>query len=300
MQKIRIRLPATLTNIGPGLNSLGLAVGLYATVEISQRDDDDLELTFTGEGADSYPTPLHHPVVLGMARFFQRIERAPSGLTLRVQNDIPLSSGLGAEVAFMVAGVLAANDIMGFPFRRDEAYGIAAQISRADHAVTALAGGLTASLMDDETLHYRRLDVRPMQIAVALPRLDRYQRIPLPEQITTQSALDTLKRQPLLLTALRDGDYDLLARVIDEPIHLPRMASGIDGYQAVADAARAAGAKAIIISGSGPAVIAFAQNNHERIAEVMRLAFAGAGVEARTWVLPVDTQGVVISAMRSV
>jgi homoserine kinase len=300
VQKIRIRLPATLTNIGPGLNSLGLAVGLYVTVEISQRADASLDLTYEGEGAGSYPTTLHHPVILGMARFFQRIERAPSGLTIRVQNDIPLASGLGAEAAFMVAGVLAANDIMAFPYRRDEAYSIAAQFSRADHAITALSGGLTASLLDEDTLHYRQLDIAPMQIVIALPRLDRYQRVPMPEQITTRSALDALSRQPLLLSALRYGDHALLARVIEEPIHLPRMASGISGYQAVANAARAAGASAITISGSGPAMVAFADDDHDRIADVMRLAFAGAGVEARTWVLPVDTQGVVISAMRSV
>lgn len=300
MQKIRIRLPATLTNIGPGLNSLGLAVGLYTTVEISQRTDTQLELSFTGEGVGSYPSSLHHPVMLGMSRFFQRLEKAPLGLTIRVENGIPLASGLGAEVAFMVAGVLAANDIMGFPFKRDEAYRIAAQISRADHAVASLNGGLTAALLEGERLHYRQMPVESMRVAIALPDLDGYSRVPLPEQIATRSALHTISRQPLFLAALRDGDFDLLARVIDEPIHNPRLTTNITGYDFAVEAAQRAGAQAVTLSGSGPAVIAFAKGDHDRIAEAMRLAFVGAGVETRTWVIPVDTQGVVISAMRSV
>lgn len=299
MQKIRIRLPATLTNLGPGLNSLGLAIGLYTTVEISRRTDDELDLTFTGEGAGSYPSELHHPVILGMSRFFQRLERAPLGISVRVDNAIPLASGLGAEAAFMVAGVLGANDIMGFPYNRDTAYGVAAKISRADHAVTALNGGLTASLFDGDTLHYRALPVASMQVAICMPLLERYPRPALPESIPAADVASALSRQPLFITALRDGDYDLLAAAVQEPINLPRLAANLSGFEHVRSQALQAGAKAVTISGSGPSVVAFAEKDHARIAETMRVAFGSSGVEARTWVLPVDTQGVVISAMQS-
>ena len=113
MQKIKIRLPATLTDFSPGLRSLGLAISLYTQVELIPRHDDKLIVESEGDGAGHYTLSLQHPVVLGMIRVFQRLECAPLGITIRVQNAIPLNSGLGAEDALMAAGVVGASNLLG-------------------------------------------------------------------------------------------------------------------------------------------------------------------------------------------
>lgn len=299
MQKIRIRMPATVTNLGPGTNSLGLALSLYTTIEISPRSDESLNLEFQGEGAGLYGSSLRHPVVLGMSRFFQSLERALLGINIRVDNQIPLGSGLGAEAAFMAAGALAANDLMGFPYTRAGLLAHMAGANRADHAVTALSGGLTVSLYDGQQVIHKMLPVAPLTVVVVVPELEHYVRPPVPEQVSLRDALQNIARVSLLTSALHDGDLDLIAQVLEDRLLHPHIATNITGYDYVVEMAQRAGARAVTISGNGPALVAFAETGHQRIADEMRLAFYSSGITARAWVVPVDTQGVVISAMQS-
>lgn len=299
MRKIKITLPATATSLGPGLNSLGLALGLTCTVEISERRDETLLVETEGEGAGHYPVGLRHPVVLGMMRVFQQQERAPLGLTVRVNSRIPPDSGLGAEAAFWVAGIIAANNLLNNPYPRAQVIDMAAHYSRQpDSAVTTILGGLTASLLDGDTLIYRAFSAAPLTVAVILPELDEYaaeSRRGRPERIPLADALYNLSRAPLLADALREGDLKLIAQVLHDKLRLPHLKPHIPGYDRAVEVALRTGAAAVTLSGDGPAMIAFAEGEHRRIATAMEVAFENAGVKARSWVLPVDTQGVVVS-----
>lgn len=300
MQKIKFRLPATVTNLGPGLGSLGLALGLYATVEVSGRADDKLEVTLTGEGADAFDTPLRHPVVRAMSRFFQRLERTKLGINIRVDNNIPLGSGLGAETAFAVAGVLGANNLMGDPYNREEALELAASISNADGAVATLMGGLAAGILHDNLLIHRTLPVKPFPVVVVVPELDNYIPPSLPDDLPRADVLYNMARIPLMLEAMRHADMKLLASILDDRLREARLTDQISGFGHVAELAARRGALKVIPCGEGPALLALAESRHDRIADEMRLAFKSAGIEARAWVLSVDTQGVVISFAQSV
>lgn len=301
MQKIKIRLPATLTHLGPGYNSLGLALSLYTSVEISARDDHQFIVDTAGEGAGDYPIGLRHPVALGMMRFFQREERAPLGVHIRVKNDIPLASGLGAEAAFMTAGVLGANNLLRTNYDRPTLLKIASEVTGSPyHTVTALLGGLTAAIQDDSGLLHRSLPLSSFKLIVVVPTLTGYQ-APLPrDPVSLSDVVHNLQRLPLLLEAFRVGDLDLLARALDDTLYEPRVRSEIGGFQHVAEVARLAGALAVTTSGSGPALIVIATRRHNRIAEAIEAAFANIGTPARTWVVPTDAQGVVISQMQTV
>jgi homoserine kinase len=298
MQKIKIRLPASLINLGPGLNSLGLALSLYTTVEISGRSDEQLLVETYGEGAGRYSIGLRHPVVLALARVFQRLERAPSGITIRVDNQIPLNSGLGAETAFLVAGVTGANNLMGNVYSRDSVMEIAAQISRADSAVSAMLGGLSTSVLENEKLYYRSLPVAPMKVVVVLPELEKYTRPPLPERVPTGSATHNLSRLPLFIEALRTGDLKLLSLTLPDYLHNPRLIPQITGYAQVSDLAKRAGAAGVTVAGDGPALVMFAgEKQLQDVSEISLNTYRALGIPARSWILPVDTQGVIISVM---
>jgi homoserine kinase len=303
MYKVKITLPATVTNLGPGLNSLGLAVGLRTTVEISKRNDETLFVETSGEGAGRYGTGLRHPVVLALIRVFQKQERAALGLTIKISNQIPLNSGLGAEAAFWVAGVIGANNLLGAVYSREQILEIAAQISDwPDQTATAILGGLTASMMNSDRLIHRALPVTAFNIIAVVPELEDYSanisRVK-PERVSLNDALYNLSRLPLLVDALRDGDLNLIGQTLDDRLQLPYLKSHISGYDHVAEMARRAGAKAVTLSGDGPAIIAFCENNHRQVALAMELAFENSGVKARSWILPIDRQGVVISAAGS-
>lgn len=300
MQKIKIRLPATLTDFGPGFRSLGLAIGLYAQVEIAPREDEQLVVETEGAGAGHYALGLRHPVVLAMSQVFQRMEQAPLGITVRVKNDIPLNSGLGAESTFMTAGVVGANNLMGTPYSRSELVTLAAEISgRPDRAITTILGGLTASLIEEDGLHYRSLPLEAFKLILAVPEIEGYEAPQLDDEINTKHALTNMQRLPLLLEAFRQGDVRLLARMLDDALLGERMIQALKGYRHVAEVARLAGAIGVTSSGGGPAMVFLTERDHARIAEVIETAFGNLEIPVHVFVLPLDTQGIVISMMQT-
>ncbi|MDQ7025367.1 MAG: hypothetical protein Q9P44_07385 [Anaerolineae bacterium] len=300
MQKIKIRLPATLTDFSPGLRSLGLAISLYTHVEMIPRDDDQLIVETEGKGAGYYALGLRHPVVLGMIRVFQRLERTLLGITVRVQNTIPLNSGLGAEDAFMVAGIVGASNLLGGVLSRDTLIDMVAQNSpRPDAAIASILGGLTAVARLTDGVIYRSLPLESFKIILAIPKQANYQQPPLPKGVSIGAALYDTQRIPIVLEALREGNLALLAQVLDDKLIAEAIQERISGYAHVVEMARLAGAFAVTTSGGGPAMIFLAENQHDDIAEVIETAFANIDTPATVHVLPLDTQGIVISMMQT-
>jgi homoserine kinase len=288
-----------VTNIGPCLGSLGLALGMHTVVEITERNDDTLEVETTGEGAGRYPLGLQHPVVLGLIRLFQRLERTALGLNIRVQNHIPHAAGLGVETAYVVAGLIGGNNLLGNPLNREDVLKMAVGVTqRPEHAVTAILGGLTTSLLDGEMLTYRSMPVASLRTVVVVPELEGYE-IMTTERVLQSDALYNLSRVPMLIEGLRAGDHALLAQAMDDHLLAPLRKSYLPNYDAIVEIAKNHGASAVTTSENGPALVIFAPDNHRRIAIAIEEAFSEKGIEARTWILPVDTQGVVISAAQS-
>jgi homoserine kinase len=261
MQKVRITLPATIT-LGPALNSLALAIGLHTTVEISHRSDDALIVEATGEGSGHYGIGLRHPVVLAMMRVFQKQERAPRGVTVRIQNAIPVSGGLGAETAFNVAGVIGANNLLDASYNRLQMLELAAGMSSAPHQTAAsIIGGLVASLTTSGRLIHRAITIQPLQAIIVMPDLPRYPAEASqirPDRIPFNDVIYNLDRVPMLIEALRAGDLPLLSEVLDDRLRLPMLKPLLTGYDHVAEMARRAGASAVGLCGDGPALVAFA------------------------------------------
>ncbi len=303
MRKIKITLPAAATNLGPGVGTLGLALGLHVVIEMSERRDQQLVVETEGEGAGDYSTGLRHPVVLALIRLFQAQERAALGITIRITNPIPLNSGLGVEAAFLVGGIIGANNLLGNPYSREQLLQLAAQFSpRPDAVLATLLGGLTSGILHDGHLLHHSLPVTPLKIVVVLPSVDKYQvsvEQTVPQRVSLESAVYNLQRIPLLIEGLRTGNLRLIGQVLDDRLHMPFLTAHIPGYSHVLEIARRAGTAALTISGNGPALLAFTESRHDVLAEALVTAFANAGVEARAWVLPIDTQGVVISAVQS-
>jgi homoserine kinase len=302
MRRIKIVLPATISDFGPGLGGLGLALGLHTIVEITERTDDKLNVETAGEDAGRYAVGLRHPVVLGLIRIFQRLENTVLGLNIRIDNRIPHAAGLGVEAAYLIAGIIGANNLLGNTYKREDILSIAAQESRRPDQVTAaILGGLAGAILEDGELVYRSLPCAPLQVVVVAPDADDYAdaaRGMIPERVLLRDAVYNLARVPLLIDALREGDLPLLAKVAGDRLYAPYTRPLIGGSEAAADAARRAGAGAVLMTRGG-ALVAFTERNHAKIGEAMRAAFSDAGTGARSWALPVDRQGIVISVAQS-
>jgi homoserine kinase len=123
-------------------------------------------------------------------------------------------------------------------------------------------------------------------------------RAALPPQVTLKDAVFNIGHALFTVQALTSGDANLLAWAVADRLHQPYRRKLIPGFDAVEQAARAAGAVAVALSGAGPSIIAFAADRHPHIATAMQTAFAGHGLTARTFVLPVSNTGLCLAQDR--
>lgn len=299
MRKAKVTVPAVCTNIGPGVESLALALSLHLTVTFIERSDTHLLIESYGENGADFSPDCYHPVMYAALRVFQQVEDAPLGLRIDVRNEIPLHVGLGAIDAMTVAGLVGANSLMGNPLTRDELLTLGADLlGRADGLVGAMLGGLTVSASGASTVIYRPIEVEPFKVLVILPELEDYDAAAWqpPQVVDLPAALYNSGRQTLVVEALRNNDFELLEQVFDDHILEPQLGREIPGYGQVVAAAQAAGAVGVTISEKGPALLVFALYNHFRIADAIQSVFDGQDILSRVWTLQVDTQGVVVTA----
>ncbi len=304
MRRVKITIPATLTNIGPGLRTLGLAVGLRTSIEFTERGDNTLTMQSFGVDANRYKEPLQHPAVLAAVRVFQAYERAPLGFGVRIDNPIPHRSGFGVETAFVVAGTIAAANLLDIPLSRDDLLQLAAvRLGSADGVVAAALGGLTAGTLGDDTLHYRALSPAEMRVVIVYPKLKRYQRKAeraINKTVDYQDMIFHLSRLPMLIDAFQQADFDAIGALLADRIHTPNLVRHHTHYDDAVDAARAAGAAGVSLTGLGPGMVAFTRHQHDTVAAAICAVFEANDIEVQSWVLPVDRQGVVVSVTQSV
>jgi len=298
---VRVTVPASTANLGPGFDCLGLALGLYNTVEMSVLED-GFEMEIEGEGEERLRRDRGNLIIRAADAVWAHLGRRPVGLKVKAINGIPLGSGLGSSAAAILCGLAAANALMENLLSKLELLRLAYQLEgHPDNAAAALFGGLTMVSAAGDDLLVDALDVPPLQVAMAVPdvRLStREAREALPRQVPLADAVFNIGRAMFVVRALQSGDTNLLGRAMADRLHEPYRRKLIPGFDAAAQAAREAGAAAVALSGAGPSVAAFAPDGHAKIADAMKAAFEAKGVKCRTFVLPVDRQGVQISSQQ--
>ena len=303
MKKVSVSTPASTANLGAGFDCLALALGLRNLVELwDVGRGAGLEIDIEGEGEDRLPTGPTNLIARAAERVFAKVGRRPTGLLrLHAVNGIPLSSGMGSSAATIVGGLVAANALVEGGLPREALLRLAYEMEgHPDNAAAALYGGLTLVSAAGEELMARSVPVPNMRVVVALPdmRLSTAEaRAALPAQVPLADAVFNLGHALFTVEALRAGDEALLGWAIGDRLHQPYRQRLIPGYAAVVAAARQAGAAAVALSGAGPSLVAFANTRHTEIAAAMQAAFLANGLASRTFVLPVDRQGVQVSVV---
>ncbi len=287
---MRVRVPATTANLGPGFDVLGLALGLWNTLDIALAPQ--TRITVAGEGADTLPTDEENLVYRAMQALADYVGRPLPPVHLHLHNRIPLQAGLGSSSAAIVGGLLAAQAVLGISLPEEETLALAVRLEgHPDNVAPALLGGLVAvAMVDGHPLAVRVPVPDHLRVVIVLPAVrvsTEAARQLLPAAVPFEDAVFNVSRAVLTVQALSRGDWDLLSRVMEDRLHQPYRKRLIPAYEAVVRAAKDAGARAVVISGSGPALAAFAGEGHDAIGQAMVHAFAAAGVQARAWVLPV-------------
>jgi homoserine kinase len=263
---IRIRVPATSANLGPGFDTLGLSLSLHDEVQ-ARVTPAGLELSVTGESAgDVADAGEKHLVVRAMRAAFDDLGvRQPPGLAVQCVNRVPHGRGLGSSAAAIVAGILAARALAGADTRPGAALPLATEMEgHPDNVAPCLYGGLTIAYFcggDPPTPRAIRLEPLPEIVPVAViapgPVSTELARGLLPERVPHADAARNAGRSALLIAALTSTPAVLLDATEDW-LHQDYRAPAMPATNDLVRRLRAARIPAVV-SGAGPSVLAFLQ-----------------------------------------
>jgi homoserine kinase len=263
---VRVRVPATSANLGPGFDSLGLALGLHDVVE-ARIDPAGLIIEVTGEGAGTADAGEAHLVVRAMREAFKVLDGQPPGLALRCVNRIPHGRGLGSSAAAIVSGVLAARELTDDGDIRlpdDAVLRLATELEgHPDNVAACLLGGLTVAWTGAGGPRAVRLsplpDIVPVVFVAPKPLSTEHARGVLPETVPHADAAANAGRSALLIAALTSdtaSDPGPLLDATQDRLHQPYRATVMPETAELVRRLRAAGVPAVV-SGAGPSVLAF-------------------------------------------
>ncbi|MGE5776789.1 MAG: homoserine kinase, partial [Chloroflexota bacterium] len=284
--KITVRVPATSANLGPGFDSLGMALDLWNETEFVPTNDKKISLTVDGEGKGKLPTGASNAIVDAALQVYTLSGKPYHGMQIHCLNRVPLGSGLGSSSAALLTGMLGANAMIGEPFSRDEILKLAIETEgHPDNVAPAMLGGLVASIIHESHVVSLRLTLTDprssMCITIVLPDFDfptKQARAILPKQVELKDAIHNISRAVIVTEAFRLGDLDMLHEAMSDKLHQPYRLPLIPGAQAAMEAAKQAGAAAVALSGAGPSLIAFSPTQDPAIGESMQHAFDAAGL----------------------
>ena len=287
--KLRVEVPASTSNLGPGFDALGMALSLTNKVRC-ETGGDGLLVEIRGEGADVLPHDETNLVIKAMDAVFEECGQMRPPMRIKIDNGIPTSGGLGGSATALVAGAMLANELLGTRLgRREELLDFVARLEgHPDNVAPCLLGGFVASSMDGSIVQTVQFDPpEHLSAVICAPdlRSDTAQlRAALPTSVPFVDAVHNVGRTALLVAAMAKGRLDLLSRAMQDRIHEHVRAAQVPGYETVRANAMRAGALACILSGAGATMIAFCDDRRgreEAVGEAMCAGFDSAGVSAR-------------------
>jgi homoserine kinase len=299
-QPVIVRVPATSANLGPGFDSLGLALSLHDTVRARVLPA-GLQVTVTGAGAGNLERGEGHLVVRAMRAAFASIGAQPPGLEISCGNDVPQGFGLGSSAAAIVSGVLAARALAGADgaaaLSDDAVLRLATELEgHPDNVAACLLGGLTVSWTSESGVQAARLTplagLVPVLCVPAVPLSTHTARKALPAEVPHADAAANSARAALLIAALT-LQPDLLLAGTEDFLHQPYRAAAMPATAALIGRLREAGVAAVV-SGAGPSVLALTVSGTQPGPDDVTRIAAEAAPVWRVMPLGVDADGAVL------
>ena len=296
-----VRVPGTSANCGPGFDCLGVATTIYNYLDLTLLKSSKVVVESSGAGADNIPRGRRNLTWQAVRRLLQEVGRADEfkGAIIRMKNNVPISRGLGSSSTAIVAGLTAANEIVGSPLNKNGLLKLATELEgHPDNVAPAIFGGFTVSVMDRGAVQTFSFMPRvKLKLIVTVPEFElstRLARKVLPKNISMRDAIFNISRASMLIAALVEGREDLLPLAFDDALHQPYRKNLVPGMTEVFEAAKSAGALGAAISGAGSCLIAFTTTKshlENKIASAMVEAFKVHGVASEALILNVDKHG---------
>ncbi len=294
-RSVTVRVPATSANLGPGFDTLGLALSFYDELTVTALPAGRLEIEVTGSGADEVPRDARNLLVRAISYAYDAVGRPLPGLRLEARNAIPHGRGLGSSGAAVVSGLLAAKGLLSgdVELAPDLLLRLATEMEgHPDNVAPALFGGLTIAWVDEAGPQYKKLlvhrGVSPVVFVPEFTMSTSVARSLQPQQVPREDAVFNVSRSALLIAALTQSP-ELLMAATEDKLHQSYRAAAMPETDRLVRALRAAGFAAVV-SGAGPSVLVLADGPGRRL-EAARVADAATDTPWEALMLAVDVKG---------
>ncbi len=306
--KVSVKVPATTANLGPGFDSLGLALPLYniITVEETIMPGTGIEINIIDETNEqdtiSIPTDENNIVYKAIELLYNSIGQSPSELKITIRTQIPIARGLGSSASVIIGGLVAANELLGRPADEAALLSIATEIeNHPDNLTPALVGGfVVSSLEEDGSVVYSKINwPKDWNITVCVPDYELstdIARSVLPQEVPMKDAIFNLKHAAMLVQAVNTHDEQLMKIALNDRLHQHYREKLIPGMKEIKEALKhEENVMGVVLSGAGPSLIVVSYgNNLSKIREIVSETWNNLNVKSKILTLPVEEQGAMI------
>lgn len=252
---VKIKIPATSANMGPGFDCMGVALNIYNTFYIEEIN----------EGLEIYSCNnefmnKNNLVYTSMLYCFDKLNYKPKGIKIEFDSLIPVSRGLGSSASCILGGVIAANEIAGKPLNRKEILGIATSIEgHPDNIAPALLGGMVISVKDRDEVYYEKINLsKNLKFCALIPEFTlstKEARAILPQKLDFNDCIFNIGRTSLMITSLLNGNMDNLKIACQDRLHQSCRGKYIKNYEDIIEKCNEFNCSGVFLSGSGPSIM---------------------------------------------
>ena len=301
-RKVVVEVPATTANLGPGFDTLGMALTIHDSLTATVVRTPGIRVDVHGVGEGEVPTDETNLIARSMAHAFASKKIPVPGVHLEAHNVIPHGRGLGSSGAAIVSGVMAAKGLLEgiVEFSASELLALATDMEgHPDNIAPSLFGGLTIAWMTEEGPKHKKLSVhRGVSLVVAVPEdasmSTQLARSLQPETGPHQDAIFNLSRSALLIAALIQSP-ELLFEATEDRLHQNYRASAMKDTDELLQKLRSQGYPAVV-SGAGPSVLVLCPDPGQRL-DIAQVVEAHGGGKWTSHMLTVDERGATVEAV---
>ena len=266
-QSVTVRVPATTANLGPGFDSLGLALSLWNRIRVQRGRT--MGVTVHGQGEGHLRRDKSNLIYRAALRVFQEVGEREVPLRIEAWQDVPLSRGLGSSACAIVGGLVAANALLGSPLGLPRLLELATEMEgHPDNAAAALLGGCRIAVRDGDRVQAAPVpipdDLQCVVFVPMQPMPTRKARAVLAPQVSRADAVFNVGRAALLVAGLATGHLEYLELATQDRLHQPARAQVFPAMKQLFANALKAGAHGVFLSGAGSSVVALTRRSEHR------------------------------------
>jgi len=291
---MKVRIPASSANLGPGFDALGLALAIYLTCRFEHADR--LSIRAAGRDAAQISTGEDNLIWQTALAVAKDVGETLPQIALDIDNDIPIGKGLGSSAAALTAGVVIADHLLGLHWKPHRILDEAAQIEgHPDNVAACVLGSIVAAAIDaGGVARAVRLELPASYgVAVVVPDFvlpTAQARAVLPDCYSREDTLCNVQRSALLIAALATGTTSAFPAAFEDRLHQPYRYVLVPGLEEMVKL-RAPGLLGCALSGAGPSILVFYEKGYEQVCDLVRQIFAAHGHESETLRVQIAERG---------